>query len=582
MAGPLGIIIGLAGIGALVMSVVVHRRAQALKHAMLLEQEEMRQRMYELAILKEVGDRIGYSLNIQKVADVIIGSLNQFIEYSTASYMILGSEKIMFRADIDKAVSHGFLDDVKQRMRLSLAAILDRDLGKVPLEETVSGAILLEGQGEPVQSFFNIPLVIGGSAVGVLTIAHTKAGLYKEKEMTMLYKIVGQASQAITRLEEVVTFERGKLQAMVESMQDGVLMTDQSFRVLVSNSALREAVNIPPGRELTIFDIVDACAGVLDFKGRLEESIKLDRTFVAGEVNLSGSIYQVLIFPVKSPSAQGLGVLGGGVIFHDVTRERAAEKMREEFTSMMVHELRSPLDSIKKIGELLRTPSIRDDKAAYDEYMGMVYQSASNMLELVNDLLDVAKLEAGKFQIQKRPTSIRTTIEERVKFFDTPARNATITLDFSFDPQVPETLSFDPVRVSQVLSNLFSNAIKFTRPGGSIHAHALLHTQGQSVEEEARRAGLTWFVHDEQGTMRQLPNCVIVSVTDSGEGISAGNMSKLFNKFEQFATSARSGERKGTGLGLVIVKGIVEAHGGTVGVYSREGVGSTFYFTITI
>lgn len=582
MAGPLGIIIGLAGIAALILSVFVHRRAKELKRAMLAEQEEMRQRMYELAILKEVGDRIGYSLNIQKIADVIIGSLNQFIEYSTASYMILGPEKIVFRADIDKAVSHAFLDDVKQRMRLSLAAILDRDLGKVPLEETVTGAILLEGQGAPVQSFFNIPLVIAGNAVGVLTVAHTRADLYKEKEMTMLYKIVGQASQAITRLEEVVTFERGKLQAMVESMQDGVLMTDQSFRVLVSNSALREAVNIPQGRELTIFDIVDACAGALDFKGRLEESIKLDRTFVAGEVNLSGSIYQVLIFPVKSPTAQGLGVLGGGVIFHDVTRERAAEKMREEFTSMMVHELRSPLDGIKKIGELLRTPSIRDDKAAYDEYMGMVYQSASNMLDLVNDLLDVAKLEAGKFQIQKKPTSIRATIEERVKFFDTQARNATIKLDFAFDAGVPDALSFDPLRISQVLSNLLSNAIKFTPPGGAIHVHALMHTQGQSIEEEARRAGLSWFVRDTAGIMVALPNCVVVSVTDNGEGVSEGNMPKLFNKFEQFATSARSGEKKGTGLGLVIVKGIIETHGGTVGVYSQEGAGSTFYFTIMV
>ncbi|OHA83438.1 MAG: hypothetical protein A2408_02085 [Candidatus Yonathbacteria bacterium RIFOXYC1_FULL_52_10] len=577
----LGTILGLVGIGALVLSVFVFRRAKRVTAATLAEQEEMRQRMYELAILKEVGDRIGYSLNIQKVADVIVGSLNQFIEYSTASYMILGPEKIAFRADIDKAVSHAFLDDVKQRMRLSLAAILDRDLGKVPLEETVTGAILIEDQGTSVQSFFNIPLVIAGNAVGVLTVAHTKAGLYKEKEMTMLYKIVGQASQAITQLEEVVTLERGKLQAMVESMQDGVLMTDTGFRVLVANSALRGAVNIPLGRELTIFDIVDACGGVLDFKGRLEESIKLDRTFVAGEVNLSGSIYQVFIFPVKSATAQGLGVLGGGVIFHDVTRERAAEKMREDFTSMMVHELRSPLDSIKKIGELLRTPSIRDDKASYDEYMGMVYQSASNMLELVNDLLDVAKLEAGKFQVQKKPTSIRTTIEDRVKFFDAQARNATIKLDFAFDGHVPDTLMFDPVRISQVLSNLISNSIKFTHPGGAIHVHALLHTQGRSINEEVTQAGLSWFVKDAEEKFKDLPNCVVVSVTDSGEGISSENLPKLFNKFEQFATSARSGEKKGTGLGLVITKGIAETHGGFVGVGSQEGVGSTFYFTIT-
>jgi GAF domain-containing protein len=108
----------------------------------------------------------------------------------------------------------------------ALTALLGRDLAGVPVEETITGAIMLETMDQSVQSYFNIPLVIGDQLVGVLTIAHTKAGLYKEEEMEILYKIVNQASHAVTKLEEVVRAEQGKMAAMLESMVEGVVMTD--------------------------------------------------------------------------------------------------------------------------------------------------------------------------------------------------------------------------------------------------------------------------------------------------------------------------------------------------------------------
>ena len=577
----IAIVVTLVGIAALGGGAILYVRARKLAAVARASDDDVRHRMYELTILKEVGDRIGYSLNVEKIANVIVGSLNQFIEYGAASFMLITPEKIIFKADLDKPVSHAFLDDIKVRMRLALNALLDRDLSQTPLEETIAGTAMVDGMNEPVRSFFNIPLVISGNIAGLLTVAHTKDGLYKEKEMTMLYKIVGQASQAVTRLEEVITVERGKLQAMVESMADGVLMTDTDSRVLVANHALRNIVSTPDGRDVTIFDVIDACAGMFDVRGRLEESIKQGRTFVADNINLAGSIYQIFLFPVKGANAGG-GTVGGGVIFRDITRERAAEKMREDFTSMMVHELRSPLDSIKKIGELLRTPSIRDDKAAYDEYMGMVYQSASNMLELVNDLLDVAKLESGKFEVRKKPASIRELIEERVKFFETPAHDATLRLASSVDEHIPHAILFDQMRTAQVLSNLLSNAIKFTPPGGQVTTRAFLHAHGADINQEADLAGIPPPFSEKDPRFGTLQNSVVVAVTDNGEGISPENQERMFNKFEQFSTSIRAGEKKGTGLGLVIVKGIIETQGGIVGMISQEGVGSTFYFTIAV
>ena len=163
--------------------------------------------------------------------------------------------------------------------------------------------------------------------------------------------------------------------------------------------------------------------GKFNIKGRLEESIKLNKTLVTEDVLIGNRFFQVLTFPVKENINKQTGdVIGGGAIFHDVSKEKEVEKMREDFTSMIVHELRSPLDGIKKMGELLRADdSIRKEDKSLLEYVGMIYDSSSNMLELVNDLLDVAKIESGKFEISKKESSITDLLLERIRLFDTIA-----------------------------------------------------------------------------------------------------------------------------------------------------------------
>jgi len=555
-------------------------KSKKLSRDIVASETELKSRMYELSILKELGDKIGYSLNVQKIVDVITGSLNQFIDYSTVSYMLVDPAKIVFKADLQSSVSRQFVDDIKNRMRDSLSALLDKKLDTIPVEEALTGAMLKESN-EPVRSFFNIPLVIGGNVVGVLTVAHIKPGLYHEEEMTILYKIVNQASQAVTQLEEVVKTEEGKLNAMVESMGDGIVMTDKDYRVAVVNPAAKFIIGLPNKNDVTIFDFIDHLEGKFDIRGKLEESITLGKIFSADEVAIGGGFFQILVAPVKGSHGTIKGeTVAGVVIFHDVTKERQVEKMRDQFTSMIVHELRSPLGNMKKIGEIMKEESIRQDKKAYDEYVQMFSQSSSDMLDIVNDLLDVAKLEAGKFEVSKRKANIKEIIEDRIKFFDTTSRSAKIELAGVFGREIPVDVLLDPLRISQVLSNLISNAIKFSRPGSKVFVQAFMHRNGQDLEREAAEAGISWFKDIENKLPNDYADTLVIAITDTGEGISKENRSKLFNKFEQFGSGNRADKPKGTGLGLVIVKGIIEAHGGTIGVVSEEGIGSTFYFTI--
>lgn len=556
---------------------LLYVKSKQSRKELVEHEKETERKMYELAILKEIGDRTGYSLNIQNIVDIITGSLHQFMEYGAVSYMLLQPEKIIFKVHLEKSVSRGFIDDIQDRMLKSLSALMNQAFDKKLVEEVLTGAIVVDEFEKPVQSFFNIPLVIGEKVVGVFTVAHTEEGLYKEDEMTILYKITKQASDAVSKLQEVVRTEQEKLNAMVESINEGVLMTDTDYRVVVVNPSAKKTVGIEDKKEITIFDFIDNLGGVFDIRGKLEESVELDKVLSENDVLIRDRFYQIFVAPVKS--SVGIlkdKILGGVVIFHDITNEKEVEKMREDFTSMMVHELRSPLDGIKKISEVIRSEKSKQTQKESKQLINLIYDSAENMLELVNDLLDAAKLEAGKFELELGPADITKVIHDRISFLKISVKNAKLHMKTQIAKDVPRKVNFDIQRISQILNNFISNSIKFTRPGGSITLQSFGHTHGKKIAKEARDADIQWLVKDTDADSN-LPDGLIVAVTDTGIGIPCDNMNELFSKFKQFKESTTS-DIKGTGLGLVIAKGMIEAHGGTIGVASEDGGGSTFYF----
>lgn len=569
----------------LLITVVVFAtiRVRRIRRNLEDRERDAKHRLYEIAILKEIAERTGYSLNIEKILDVITGSLNQLLDYSVVAYMLIQPAKIVFKADLERSVSSQYVKDVRGRMLSALSALSGRDMSTVAIEESVTGAITLEDLNEPVQSFFNIPLVIGEQLVGVLTVSHTEAGLYKEKEMEILYKIVNQASRAMTRLEDVIKTEQGKVAAMLESMIEGVIMTDRDYRVVAANPAAKEIIDYKKNTTPTIFDFIDPLKESFDVQGKLEEAIKLDKTLTINDISFAGKYYQVIVSPVKANTESIKGqILGAAIIFHDMTPEKEVEKMRNNFTSMMVHELRAPLGNIKKIGELMKSTKILEDKQTTTEYASMLYDSSSSMLDLVNDLLDVARLEAGKFEIDKQPMQIGDVLRAQMALFDTMARNATINLKLFIAEGAPSTINADEKRIAQILKNLLANALHYTPKDGTVTVEYFVHRKGSTIADEAKKLAISWVSDHAPLDTAQTSDSLIIAVTDTGEGIAPEHLDDLFNKFTQFATSAHQTNHDGTGLGLVIIKGITEAHGGTIGVGSTRGKGSTVYFTLPL
>ncbi|MFA6524778.1 MAG: ATP-binding protein [Patescibacteria group bacterium] len=540
-------------------------------------ESENNRRMYELSILKEIGERAGYSLNTQRIADIITGSLKELIDYSTTSYILEDSQKkeLLFKCEVEESVSPKFVEDVKSRMVAALSILTDQNYQERKIEEVVAGTILDDENNEPLSSFFNIPLTVGDKVVGILNVSSTKTGLYKEDEMTILYKITAQASNAVTRLQDVLDSEQSKLNAMVVSMADGVLMIDMENRVYVINPKVKELLGIE-SEEISIFDIIEAFEGKVDFRTKLEECVKLNRQEIVEETYLQHRYIRILFSPVKDKNDDTLGAV---IILHDITHDKELEKVKEDFTSMMVHDLRSPLNGIRLIAEMLQ-----DKKMPKDQFLQsakMIHESTTNILELVNDLLDVAKLEAGKFIVAKEKGDLQAVIASRINFFQALANEKNIKLDSYWEPDI-EQIPFDEKEIVQVLNNLLSNAIKFTDKDGKVTVQTLLLRKDEDVKNKADSNKIKWFISNTSpALMKRSSDLLICAVTDNGNGIAQEKIKSLFNKFQQ-AENGKKSEIKGTGLGLVIAKGIIEAHGGAVGVESVIGKGSTFYFTLPL
>lgn len=235
---------------------------------------------------------------------------------------------------------------------------------------------------------------------------------------------------------------------------------------------------------------------------------------------------------------------------------------------MMVHELRAPLTVVSGATDMFRRNPALSGEPQGQELLRTMQNSASSMLSLVNDLLDIAKIEAGKFQIVKTRGDLAEIIRDRITFFAQLASPKSITLSAEIG-EADLTAEFDRDRISQVFNNLLSNAIKFTPVGGKITV---------SAEKINSPDDIKWRYGAVQSINITNP-VILVAVSDTGKGIASEKISDLFSKFKQLHPT--EGEM-GTGLGLVIAKGIVESHGGTIFVESKVDQGTTFYFTVPV
>ena len=228
---------------------------------------------------------------------------------------------------------------------------------------------------------------------------------------------------------------------------------------------------------------------------------------------------------------------------------------KENIANLMVHELRSPVTAIKDAASILISGKSGLNRQQEKQFLKIIYKQSKLLLDQIGAIIDAVKLDEGKLIVTKVPGDIATFVNQQTKMFLLQAKKKNIFLKVDTLESLP-TILFDPIRIGQVLNNLISNSLKFTKEGGEVFVKVTRRSPGE--------------------------NYVTVSVADTGMGISPEFRKKLFSKFSQSASVPQEIGKLGSGLGLYMVKGIIEAHQGTISVESEQGKGTTISFNLPI
>ena len=412
----------------------------------------------------------------------------------------------------------------------------------------------------PTSSLLTVPMRHRGDEVGSIHIANAEPGReFSREDEETLVMFASQAAMVIANARRYREERRSRasLETLVDTSPVSVVVFDARTGAPVSLNRemmrivdrLRDADQTPE----QLLETVTCQRGdgrEISFREwRLSESLGEGETVRAEEIVLSvpdGRSVTALLnaSPIRSEDGE---VDSFVVTLQDMTFLEDLERLRAEFLGMVSHELRTPLTSIRGSATTMQDAAEDLDAAELRQFLRIIVDQADNMRELIDDLLDVARMETGALPVSPEPAEVVQLVDRaRNTFLSGGGRNR---LDISLEPELPLVMA-DRRRIAQVIGNLLSNAARHS-PGSS------------AIRVSAAREG----VH------------VAVSVTDEGRGIPAGQMRRLFRKFSMNA--GEEGRRGGAGLGLAICKGIVEAHGGRIWAESDgPGLGARFTFTV--
>ncbi len=356
------------------------------------------------------------------------------------------------------------------------------------------------------------------------------------------------------------------IETIIENLTSGLIEYDSNFTVLRINRAAENILGVKRedvvGKKIEpkninneeMVSLVEVSYPALSEKAKKIES---SASGIEGEgigVNEVAVHYpldrdlQVITAPVTTPEA---GTRKGFIkVIRDITREKVISRSKSEFISIAAHQLRTPLSAIKWALRLVIDGDIGPVSPSQLKLLKRGYDTNEKMIILVNDLLNVARIEDGRFGYEFKEDDIVETISSLVSSASILAKERNITLKFEKPKEEIQKFVFDSNRASLALQNLVDNAIKYTQPGGVVTVR--VNKKGKYVE---------------------------VQVSDSGVGVPADQLNRLFSKFFRARNVLRM-QTAGSGLGLFIVKNIVARHGGEIRVESKEGEGTTFYFTL--
>lgn len=529
-------------------------------------------------ILLRISSELAASLDEDRVLNQALHLVNEVIDAKQGVILLINQEtgELIFRAAFGMEVPLQPKGSPSGLMRSEgLAGWMIENLSAVIVHDTHTDSRWVDRQtSRDHRSVLGVPLVANEEAIGVLMLFHTEPNVFTSQQLDLveaaaiqvanaisnanLYELIREQARRLGTMLRDEQIETAKNQAILESIADGVLVADDHSKIILANLPVSNILEIPSEQLLgkSVNELVGLYGHSGDFWIRAIENWaqNADRiekgSFLADQLTIEEKVVSVHLSPVLARN-QFFGTVS---IFRDITKEVEVDKLKSEFVSTVSHELRTPMTSIKGYADLMLMGAAGAMTEPQIRYLKVIKNNADRLHMLVNDLLNISRIETGKTTLDLRPLDIPQVIEQVVEGHlrgRIQHEKKKLNVYTEISSSLP-LVNADHAKVTQILTNLLDNAFNYTPPDGEIRV---------STQADDRY--------------------VYIGVSDSGIGISKDNLPKIFDRFFRAEDEAVQ-KVPGTGLGLAIVRSLIEMHGGKLEVTSTMGKGSTFMFNLPV
>lgn len=547
---------------------ILAQRSDQIGHlvrSILRMEQDILARINEQATLLETSTAVVSSLNLKTVLDRILEQVELLLGVSKSAIVALDQERGVFRIRAGRELSASYIEQITIQPNDPLSVTMRALRSKQPVQisDTESDLVFLPqrllSREEGFRSILAVPLNTQHSPPAALILYRPDPHLWTENEISLVVNFANHAAMAIEnaflyeRSDKRLQEETHRLEALVQSLNDGLILSDLQGKVLYANRRIRELSNLQPEemRNTPVEQVLERIVVQSNDPENVRRSVnqmlaQTGKQIAEIPIVVDGMIKYYRLQGFEVTEADGASI-GRGLILQDITADRELDRMRSSLVSTVSHELRTPLAAIKGYATTLLAEDVEWDGASQRDFLEIISQEADRLSNLVNTLLDLSKIEAGSLRLSRVECEVEDLIQKATSSACLGKENQ---IEVQIEPNLP-TLYADPPRLETVLRNLLENAIKYA--GETAHICVQVKQVDQALE---------------------------FSIADNGPGIPAEERERVFESFYRIENGlTRSGS--GAGLGLAICQGLVRAHGGKIWIAPTTS-GTRVVFTIPL
>ncbi len=516
-------------------------------------EDSIRARMKEQATLLETSTAVISSLDLETVLNQILEQMGRLLVIQMYAIIQLDEKEGSFRIRASRGLSRQFTESLSilpsEPDSVTMRALNVREPVQVSDTETDPSYAIrrARARAEGYRAILGVPLHTQHAPPTALLVFHPTPHVFTENEIQLLVNFANHAAMAI---ENAILFERSdmqleeqtrRLESLVQSLHDGLILSNLAGKTVYANRRVG-VVSSLSAQELAGMSVSQILARILSRSNEGERARKAaqriyerdgERTVEISILDDGRTIYLRLeTFDVTDSRGD---LIGRGLLLHDITADRELDRMRASLVSTVSHELRTPLAAIKGYATTLLADDVQWDRESQNEFLKIISDESDRLSELVNNILDLSRLDAGALRLERVECNVEETIRKAAKRVRLNGDRFEVRLEASLPP-----LYADPIRLETILRNLFENAVKYGGENVSV-----------CVEVEKQDGN------------------VLFCVSDDGPGIPPEESARIFERFYRVDDSL-SRSAGGAGLGLAICQGLVHAHGGRIWVKQQE------------